>query len=146
MSVVVVLVLLIMNIVMTASAAAGETLGEIPEEVGGKFTQNLAMREVKPEQELTAGLGETAAMAAIGGAGLGGAAGLARGRAKPEVKPEVPEVLEAKRAPEEPTKLEEEKVQPIAEATQVEGAQDIQAGEPAEPSPVVDTQVVNIDG
>lgn len=126
--------------------AAGETLGEIPEEVGGKFTQNLAMREVKPEQELTAGLGETAAMAAIGGAGLGGAAGLARGRAKPEVKPEVPEVLEAKRAPEEPIKLEEEKVQPIAEATQVGAAQDIQAGEPAEPSPVVDTQVVNIDG
>jgi hypothetical protein len=126
--------------------AAGETLGEIPEEVGGKFTQNLAMREVKPEQELTAGLGETAAMAAIGGAGLGGAAGLARGRAKPEVKPEVPEVLEAKRAPEEPTKLEEERVQPIAEAAQMEAAQDIQAGEPAEPSPVVDTQVVNIDG
>jgi hypothetical protein len=126
--------------------AAGETLGEIPEEVGGKLTQNIAMREVKPEQELTAGLGETAAMAAIGGAGMGGAAGLARGRAKPEVKPEVPEVLEAKRAPEEPTKLEEEKVQPIAEATQVEAAQDIQAGKPAEPSPVVDTQVVNIDG
>jgi len=126
--------------------AAGETLGEIPEEVGGKFTQNLAMREVKPEQELTAGLGETAAMAAIGGAGMGGAAGLARGRAKPEVKPEVPEVLEAKRAPEEPAKLEEEKVQPIAEATQVEAAQDIQAGKPAELSPAVDTQVVNIDG
>ena len=82
--------------------AAGETLGEIPEEVGGKLAQNIAMREVKPEQELTAGLGETAAMAAIGGAGMGGAAGLARGRAKPEVKPEVPEVLEAKRAPEKP--------------------------------------------
>ena len=93
--------------------AAGETLGEIPEEVGGKFTQNLAMREVKPEQELTAGLGETAAMAAIGGAGLGGAAGLARGRAKPEVKPEVPEVLEAKRAPEEPTE-EQPKEKPLA--------------------------------
>jgi len=93
--------------------AAGETLGEIPEEVGGKFTQNLAMREVKPEQELTAGLGETAAMAAIGGAGMGGAAGLARGRAKPEVKPEVPEVLEAKRAPEELTE-EQPKEKPLA--------------------------------
>jgi len=93
--------------------AAGETLGEIPEEVGGKFTQNLAMREVKPEQELTAGLGETAAMAAIGGAGMGGAAGLARGRAKPEVKPGVPEVLEAKRAPEELTE-EQPKEKPLA--------------------------------
>jgi len=88
--------------------AAGETLGEIPEEVGGKFTQNIAMREVKPEQELTAGLGETAAMAAIGGAGLGGAAGLARGRAKPEAPPEPPK-------------------------------------EPSS-SPVVNTQVVNVDG
>jgi len=86
--------------------AAGETLGEIPEEVGGKFTQNLAMREVKPEQELTAGLGETAAMAAIGGAGMGGAAGLSRGRAKPEVKtlPEVPE-MEQFKPPSEVQKL-----------------------------------------
>lgn len=82
--------------------AAGEAVGEIPEEVGGKFTQNLAMREVKPEQELTAGLGETAAMAAIGGAGLGGAAGLARGRAKTEVKPEE-EKLMPKTAPQEET-------------------------------------------
>jgi len=88
--------------------AAGETLGEIPEEVGGKFTQNLAMREVKPEQELTAGLGEAAAMAAIGGIGLGGAAGLARGKAKPEAPPEPPK-------------------------------------EPSS-SPVVATQVVNVDG
>ena len=104
--------------------AAGETLSEIPEEVGGKFTQNLAMREVKPEQELTAGLGEAAAMAAIGGAGLGGAAGLARGRAKPEVKPEE-EKLMPKTAPE------------IQEAPM--------AKEPSS-SPVVSTQVVNVDG
>jgi hypothetical protein len=60
------------------STAAGETLGEIPEEVGGKFVSNLAMQQVKPEQSLTEGLGETAAMATIGGVGLGGAAGLAR--------------------------------------------------------------------
>lgn len=60
------------------STAAGETLGEIPEEVGGKFVSNLAMQQVKPEQSLTEGLGEAAAMATIGGVGLGGAAGLAR--------------------------------------------------------------------
>jgi hypothetical protein len=60
------------------STAAGETLGEVPEEVGGKFVSNLAMQQVKPEQSLTEGLGETAAMATIGGVGLGGAAGLAR--------------------------------------------------------------------
>jgi len=63
--------------------AAGETLGEIPEEVGGKFVSNLAMQQVKPEQSLTEGLGEAAAMATIGGVGLGGAAGLARGPAAP---------------------------------------------------------------
>ena len=60
------------------STAAGETLGEVPEEVGGKFVSNLAMQQVKPEQSLTEGLGEAAAMATIGGVGLGGAAGLAR--------------------------------------------------------------------
>jgi len=71
-------------------AAAGETLGEIPEEVGGKFVSNLAMQQVKPEQSLTEGLGEAAAMATIGGVGLGGAAGLARRPAAPEVEPVPP--------------------------------------------------------
>lgn len=73
--------------------AVGETVGEIPEEVGGKLAANLAMQQVKPEQSLTEGLGETAAMATIGGVGLGGAAGLARGRARPEteVTPAIPE-------------------------------------------------------
>lgn len=72
------------------STAAGETLGEIPEEVGGKFVSNLAMQQVKPEQSLTEGLGEAAAMATIGGVGLGGAAGLARRPATPEVEPVPP--------------------------------------------------------
>ena len=67
--------------------ALGETVGEIPEEVGGKLAQNLAMQQVKPEQSLTEGLGETAAMATLGAVGMGGAAGLARGRAAPEVTP-----------------------------------------------------------
>jgi len=71
-------------------AAAGETLGEIPEEVGGKFVSNLAMQQVKPEQSLTEGLGEAAAMATIGGVGLGGAAGLARRPAAPEIEPPPP--------------------------------------------------------
>lgn len=58
--------------------ALGESASEIAEETGGRFSQNLAMREVKPEQRLTEGLGETAGMAAIGGAGLGGISGLIR--------------------------------------------------------------------
>jgi hypothetical protein len=58
-----------------AKGALGEATSEVAEETGGKFTQNLAMRQVSPEQELTQGLGATAGMAAIGGAGFGGVAG-----------------------------------------------------------------------
>jgi hypothetical protein len=76
------------------STAVGETVGEIPEEVGGKFVSNLAMQQVKPEQSLTEGLGEAAAMATIGGVGLGGAAGLARSPAAPEVEPAPPVIPE----------------------------------------------------
>ena len=67
-----------------ARGAVGEGVSEVGEEVGGRFTQNLAMREVKPEQSLTEGLGETAGMSAIGGGLLGGVAGLARRPAPPE--------------------------------------------------------------
>ena len=80
--------------------AAGEAISEMPEEIGGKLSENLAVREVKPEQDVFEGVGETAAMAALGGAGLGGAAGLAS-RAKsaaptpdpaiePDIEPEAP--------------------------------------------------------
>lgn len=55
--------------------AAGEALGETAEEVGGKLAQNVALRTVDPTQALTAGLGETAGMAALAGAGLGGLGG-----------------------------------------------------------------------
>jgi len=58
--------------------ALGESAGEVVEEGGGKFSQNLAMREVNPEQSLTEGLGQAAGMAAIGGGGMGAIAGAAR--------------------------------------------------------------------
>jgi hypothetical protein len=76
------------------STAVGETVGEVPEEVGGRLAQNIAMQQVKPEQSLTEGLGETAAMATIGGVGLGGAAGLARGRAAPQAETPPPPAVE----------------------------------------------------
>lgn len=94
-------------------ATAGKAiLGEIPseniEEVGGKLAQNVAMQQVKPEQRLTEGLGETAAMATIGAAGMGTAAG-ALSRRAPEVtppeeekKPEAPAEV-AQKPREEPT-------------------------------------------
>ena len=69
--------------------ALGEGASEIPEEVGGKFSQNLAMREVKPEQSLVEGLGQTAGMAAVGGVGLGGITGLAQRPAAIEKEPTV---------------------------------------------------------
>ena len=48
-----------------------EGLTEIPEEVGGKFSQNLAMQQVDPTQALAEGLGATGGQAFIGGFGLG---------------------------------------------------------------------------
>jgi len=65
----------------------GESVGEVTEEGGGKFTQNLAMREVNPEQDLLAGVGQAAGMAAIGGGGMGAIAG---GLRTPETKPVEP--------------------------------------------------------
>lgn len=87
--------------------ALGETAGEIPEEVGGKFVSNLAMQQVKPEQSLTEGLGEAAAMATIGGVGMGGAAGLARGRAAPQAQPETTPFSPDKLPPEIVSRIEE---------------------------------------
>ena len=61
------------------STAAGETLGEIPEEVGGRLAENIALRTIDPTQRLTEKLGETGAMAALGAAGLGGGVGAVSG-------------------------------------------------------------------
>lgn len=65
------------------TGAIKETPGEIVEETGGKFSQNLAMRDVNAQQSLTQGLGETAGMAAVGAVGMGGAAGALAGRGAP---------------------------------------------------------------
>jgi hypothetical protein len=74
--------------------ALGESAGEIVEETGGKFSQNLAMREVSPEQSLTEGLGQAAGMAAIGGGAMGAIAGGARRPAEAEAKPEEPSYID----------------------------------------------------
>jgi hypothetical protein len=70
-----------------ATGALKELPSEVLEETGGRFTQNLALRDVKPEQSLTQGLGATAGQAALGAVGLGGVTGAigGRGGAKPEV-------------------------------------------------------------
>jgi hypothetical protein len=61
-----------------------ESPGEIFEEVGGKGVQNVAARTVNPEQSLTAGLGQTAAQAGLGGFGMGSTVGALQGRQVPE--------------------------------------------------------------
>jgi hypothetical protein len=66
------------RILGAGKGALGESAGEVVEEGGGKFSQNLAMREVNPEQSLTEGLGQATGMAAIGGGGMGLVAGAAR--------------------------------------------------------------------
>lgn len=71
-----------------ATGALKELPSEVLEETGGRFTQNLALREVKPEQSLTQGLGATAGQAALGAVGLGGVTGAIGGRGG--VAPEVP--------------------------------------------------------
>lgn len=73
-----------------ATGALKELPSEMLEETGGRFTQNLALREVKPEQSLTQGLGATAGQAALGAVGLGGVTGAigGRGGAEPEVPAE----------------------------------------------------------
>jgi hypothetical protein len=111
------------------ATALGETISEVPEEVGGKVSSNVAMREVKPEQDILAGTGEAAAMAAIGAGTLGGAVGALSKPPVPEVQP-APEVL-----PELPTEP-----QPPSEVQQrVEGITGVTRGEQQTPAAPVMT-------
>lgn len=70
-------------------SAAITALKEIPseniEEVGGKIAQNIAAQQAGLDRELLGGTGEAAAMATLGAAGIGGAAGALS--ARPQVKP-----------------------------------------------------------
>lgn len=70
--------------------ALGEGVSEAVEEGGGKFTQNLAMREVDPTQSLMQGVGATAGQAAVGGVGMGGGAGAISGMRGAEPAAPVP--------------------------------------------------------
>lgn len=66
------------------TGALKEIPSEVTEEVGGQLGANIAMRQIKPEQQLTESLGETAGMAAVGAVGLGGVAGAVGGRGAPQ--------------------------------------------------------------
>ena len=62
------------------AGALKELPSENVEEVGGRLAQNIAARTAGLDRDLTSGLGETAAMASIGAAGMGGITGIAGGR------------------------------------------------------------------
>ena len=62
--------------------ALGGGTSEIGEEVGGKFASNVGIQEVFPEHKLSTGLGETAAMAGIGGGTTSGLFGGLNARAE----------------------------------------------------------------
>jgi hypothetical protein len=64
----------------------GEAASEAAEEGGGKFTQNLAMREVNPETELMKGVGTAAGLAAIGGGAFGTVGGALKTPAHANIK------------------------------------------------------------
>jgi hypothetical protein len=99
-----------------ATGALKELPSEVLEETGGRFTQNLALREVKPEQSLTQGLGATAGQAALGAVGLGGVTGAigGRGGAAPEV-PADQQQQTSTVTPPPPAPIEEEKERTLEE-------------------------------
>jgi hypothetical protein len=133
---------------------AGETVSEMIEEGGGKVAQNLAMQQVDPTRSLTEGLGETMGMAAVGGLGLGTAAGLSR-RPLVETLPreEKPAEVGATAVTEQPTapvptgpsaeemqrRADEEAIRARAEAPPVPEAEFV-SGEPAPEPPEIAAQ------
>ena len=78
-----------------AGAAVAGALREAPsealEEGGGRATQNVALREAKPEQPLMAGVGEAAGRAAAAAVGLGGGVGALQRGPAPAPAPAAPE-------------------------------------------------------
>ena len=97
----------------------GESLGESIEEGGGKLTQNVAMRQIDPNQALMQGVGATAGQAAASGAGLGGITGAISNKAPTApVTPFAPEVTPP--APEAPAKPTYEELQKRLEVLQAQ--------------------------
>jgi hypothetical protein len=81
-----------------AKGAAGEGLSEVGEEVGGQFASNIGKQEVFSETDLTTGLGETGAMALLGGVGMGGPSGAINARSQSRAQQRLEEELAIKKA------------------------------------------------
>ncbi len=71
-------------VVGAIKGGVGEAVSEALEEGGGKVFSNIAMRDVKPDQDLSKGVGEAAGLGALGGGVMGAVAGAVE---KPKVDP-----------------------------------------------------------
>lgn len=114
-------------------SGAVTALKEIPseniEEVGGRIAQNVAAQQAGLDRELLAGTGETAALATLGGAGIGGAAGaLAPRQSGPEAA-KTPEAVAAFEKEKEEFRKGFGKAEPVAAPTE----EVVKSEEPPEP-------------
>lgn len=104
-----------------AATAAKEIIPENIEEVGGRITQNVAAQQAGLDRDTFAGAGETAAMATIGAAGIGGGLGALSKRTdaedakKPEAVKDFEKEKEEFRKGFKPTEEEQKAVQPVVE-------------------------------
>jgi hypothetical protein len=134
-----------------ARAGLGEATGEVAEETPAKALQNylmsqgfapLGMEAPTPGSSLTAGLGETAAMAALGGAGMGAGVGLAQRQAgaeeaPPEQQPPSQFAPEPEAPPPEPPALPGAAVEPAMPPLLPAPVAAVEPGmPPVEPAPV----------
>jgi len=85
------------RIVGGVTGALKEIPGENIEEVGGKIAQNIAARQAGMDRGLLEGTGETAGMATVGAAGMGGVTGVLAGKRK--AAPEAPPAPETETIP-----------------------------------------------
>jgi hypothetical protein len=126
------------------AGALKELPSENVEEVGGRLAQNIAARTAGLDRDLTSGLGETAAMASIGAAGMGGVTGIVGGRqTDQQIRDEVLRQEALKQRDEEQKKQEAviEEAAPVTTEVKKEGKPSIVGTEFEEVAPgtVVET-------
>jgi len=75
------------RIIGAGLGALKEIPGEMVEEGGGQFAQNVAARQFNPDQSLTEGVGRAGALAALGAGAMGATVGAVQGRAPEQILP-----------------------------------------------------------
>jgi hypothetical protein len=131
------------------AGALKELPSENVEEVGGRLAQNIAARTAGLDRDLTSGLGETAAMASIGAAGMGGITGIAGGRqSDQQIRDEVlrQEALKQREEEQQKQEIETAVTEPATTEIKKEGKPSIVGTEFEEVAPgtVIETPPVDI--